>query len=175
MKPRRASAGVKEPRERESGQGTGAGPGRISTGVAALVDTNVLVYRVDPRFPEKQKAAIEILRKGIAADSVRVPHQALVEFFAAVTRPLQDGKPLLTVPDAIQETESMLRQFVILYPDDQVLRTALRGMAAYQLSWFDAHLWAYAECAGLAEILSEDFQEGRLYGMVRIVNPFHAP
>jgi predicted nucleic acid-binding protein len=48
------------------------------------------------------------------------------------------------------------------------------GCATYGLSWFDAHLWAYAECFALAEILSEDFQHGRHYGKVRIVNPFPA-
>jgi predicted nucleic acid-binding protein len=40
------------------------------------------------------------------------------------------------------------------------------------LSWFDAHLWSYAEHYGLREILSEDFQHNRLYGTVRVVNPF---
>ncbi|HRI63274.1 MAG TPA: hypothetical protein PK156_03530 [Polyangium sp.] len=39
------------------------------------------------------------------------------------------------------------------------------------LSWFDAHLWAYAEHNGIAEILSEDFQAERTYGNVRIRNP----
>jgi predicted nucleic acid-binding protein len=142
--------------------------------VVALVDTNVLVYRVDGRFPEKQRRATEVLRRGIAEDGIRVPHQAVVEFFAVVTRPLQDGKRLLSVQEAILETEGILGQFAILYPDDEVVRTALRGMAAYQMSWFDAHLWAFAECFGLPEILSEDFQEGRMYGRVRIVNPFRA-
>jgi predicted nucleic acid-binding protein len=52
------------------------------------------------------------------------------------------------------------------------VRTALQGAAAYQLSWFDAHLWAYAEHYGLEEIVSEDFEHGRLYGSVRIRNPF---
>jgi predicted nucleic acid-binding protein len=66
----------------------------------------------------------------------------------------------------------MLAQFSILFPDQFVVRTALRGMAAYQLSWFDAHLWAYAEVFGLSELISEDFQHGRLYGSVRVVNPF---
>ena len=32
-----------------------------------------------------------------------------------------------------------------LAPDDATIRTALRGAAAYKLSWFDANLWAYAE------------------------------
>jgi predicted nucleic acid-binding protein len=60
----------------------------------------------------------------------------------------------------------------VLYPTGALVRTALRGAAAYQLSWFDAHLWAYAEHYGLAELLSEDFQHDRLYGSVRAVNPF---
>jgi len=63
-------------------------------------------------------------------------------------------------------------EFPVLYPNDHVFRTALRGMATYQLSWFDAHLWAYAEHYGLPEILSEDFEHGRMYGTVRIRNPF---
>jgi hypothetical protein len=44
------------------------------------------VYRFDKRFPEKQKIAVQILRQGILEDTVRVPHQAIVEFVAAVTR-----------------------------------------------------------------------------------------
>jgi predicted nucleic acid-binding protein len=66
----------------------------------------------------------------------------------------------------------MLSQFEILYPNEEVLRTAIRGAATYQLSWFDAHLWAYAEVFSLPEILSEDFEDGRQYGTVRVVNPF---
>jgi len=140
--------------------------------VAALVDTNVLVYRFDPRFPERQKVATGILRRGIADDSVRVPHQAIVEFVAVVTRPIDGAEALLSTEDALREAEEMLSQFVVLYPDEALLRTALRGAVAYQLSWFDAHLWAYAEHFGLPELLSEDFQHDRLYGSVRAVNPF---
>jgi predicted nucleic acid-binding protein len=140
--------------------------------VAALVDTNVLVYRYDARAPEKQRVAIELLRRGILEDSVRVPHQAIVEFVAAATRPLPGSGPLLSVDDARREAEEMLLQFEVLYPSEAVVRTALRGAAAYQLGWFDAHLWAYAEHYGLPELFSEDFQHDRLYGSVRVVNPF---
>ncbi len=140
--------------------------------MAALVDTNILVYRFDPRFPDRQKVANEILRRGISEDSVRVPHQAIMEFVAVVTRPIGGAEPLLSGHDAVREAEDMLSQFVVLYPDAALLRTALRGTLAYQLSWFDAHLWAYAEHFGLPELLSEDFQHDRLYGSVRAVNPF---
>jgi predicted nucleic acid-binding protein len=132
----------------------------------------VLVYRFDPRFPAKQRTATQLLRSGIAEDSVRLPHQAIVEFVAVVTRPIGSGTPLLSANDARREAEEMLSQFEVLYPTEALVRTALRGAAAYQLSWFDAHLWAYAEHYGLAELVSEDFQHDRLYGSVRALNPF---
>jgi predicted nucleic acid-binding protein len=139
--------------------------------VAALVDTNILVYRFDPRFPEKQAVAAELLRQGLVEDTLRIPHQAVVEFVAATTRHL-DGHPLLTPADARREAEELLSQFVILYPTEGLVRTAIRGWATYGFGWFDAHLWAYAEEYGLAEIVSEDFEHGRTYGTVRAVNPF---
>ncbi len=140
--------------------------------MAALVDTNVLVYRYDPRFPAKQEVATNLLRRGLAEGSLRIPHQALLEFVAAASRPLRGGKALLPLEEARREAEEMLAVFDVLYPNDAVVRLALRGSAAYGLSWFDAHLWAYAEHYGMAEIVSEDFQANRLYGTVRIVNPF---
>ena len=140
--------------------------------MAALVDTNVLVYRFDGRFPGIQRVARELLRRGITEDSVRIPHQAVVEFVAAVTRPLVDNHSLLTPGEARREAEEFLTQFSIVYPNEALVRLALRGAGAYQLSWFDAHLWAYAEHYGFSELISEDFQHDRLYGTVRVVNPF---
>jgi len=102
---------------------------------------------------------------------VRVPHQAIVEFIAAVTRPIRDHS-ILKQTDALREAEEFLRQFTVLYPNEAVVRQAIRGCAAYQLSWFDAHLWSYAEHFGLSEIVTEDLQHDRLYGTVRVVNPF---
>ena len=140
--------------------------------MAALVDTNILVYIFDPSNPRKQRLAVELLDRGLVENSLRVPHQAIVEFVSSVTRPRGRDKPLLSRAAAYREAEELLSQFVILYPTEPLVRTALRGAAAYQLSWYDAHMWAYAEHYGLTELLSEDFEHGRLYGTVRAVNPF---
>ena len=140
--------------------------------MASLVDTNVLIYRFDWRFPEKQRVASEVLRAGIADGTMLVPHQAIVEFVAVASRRLDGTAPLLDPADARREAEELLSQFEVLFPDEELVRIALRGAAAYELPWFDAHMWAYAERFGLAELLSEDFQHGRLYGTVEIVNPF---
>jgi predicted nucleic acid-binding protein len=140
--------------------------------VTALIDTNILVYRVDPRFPEKQTVATDLLRRGLADNSVRVPHQAVIEFVAAVTRPLEGGDQLLSASDARLEAEDLLNQFTILYPTEAVVRTAVRAWATYGFGWFDAHLWAYAHEYGLSEIVSEVFQLVRPFCSVRDLYEF---
>ena len=146
------------------------GRGKSYTFVAALADTNILVYKFDARWPEKQRAATALLRTGAENDSIRISHQGILEFVSAVTRGIATS--LLAPDEARREAEEFLAEFQVLYPNEQVVRLALRGAAAYRLSWFDAHMWAYAEHFGLSEIYSEDFQHGRLYGSVRAINPF---
>lgn len=64
---------------------------------ASLIDTNILVYRFDPRDPSKQRVASDVRRAGLHSDELALPHQAILEFIAAVTRPRGDlaGAPLL--------------------------------------------------------------------------------
>lgn len=138
----------------------------------ALVDTNILVYRFDPRFPEKQGRADDLLRKSIADGEARLSHQAIVEFVAATSRPIGKANPLLSPTDSRREAEELLSQFDVLYANDALVRLALRGAAAYQLPWFDAHMWAYAEYFGCEILWSEDFQHERSYGTVTIIDPF---
>jgi len=140
--------------------------------VASLVDTNILVYRFDPRFPDKQARATSLLRQGIEDESLLVPHQALIEFVAAVTRPIARGPSLLSTDDAYREVEEMLAHFPVVYPTENTLRIAMRGAALYRMPWFDAHLWAYADERGIDTLWSEDFEHGRIYGRVKVLDPF---
>ena len=148
------------------------GPAKIFTIVAALVDTNILVYRFDTTAEAKQARAVAVLRPGIEGAVFSIAYQSVVEFFPAVTKAVAGRGPLLDAADARRETEELLNEFDVIFPTPSIVRTALRGMAAYQLSWFDALIWAHAEELGLEELISEDFQHDRLYGTVRVVNPF---
>ncbi len=139
--------------------------------VVSLVDTNILVYCFDYDALAKRRAARDLLRWGAAENTIQIPHQALIEFVSVVTRETRGG-PLLPQSEATRQAEGFMTDFVVLYPNDHVFRTALRGVATYRLSWYDAHLWAYAEHYGISEILSEDFRHGRWYGTVRVRNPF---
>ena len=144
--------------------------------MASLVDTNVLVYCYDGRFPDKQRVAHDLLRSGLVSGEVVLPHQALVDLVAAAARPQKSlaGASLLSPEDARREAESLAAPVSRDLPGRGMFRAALQGAAAYQLSWSDAHLWACAEVHGLEEIISEDFEHGRHYGSVRAVGPFLA-
>jgi predicted nucleic acid-binding protein len=140
----------------------------------SLVDTNILIYRFDHRFPMKRQIARDLLRDGADDGSLVLAHQSIVEFVAAAIRPRpdMDGQPILPPDRARLEAENFMLEFEVVYPDAKVLTTALRGASTYGLSWFDAHLWAYAEVHGLSEIYTEVFEHGRHYGSVRAVDPF---
>ena len=140
--------------------------------MTALVDTNVLVYRFDPRFPLKQARATELLQQGMVDGSIVLPYQSLVEFVAATTRPIAGKTSLLTDEEAHREVDEMVAQFPVVYPTENTLLTALRGAALYKMPWFDALIWAYADEHGLDPLWSEDFQDGRYYGRVKVQNPF---
>lgn len=118
--------------------------------------------------------ATDLLEQGLAAGTVLLSHQAILEFVAATSRSIAGGPSLLSPAEARQEADELLSVFPVLYPTAGVVRTALRGAALYGLSSFDAHVWAYAEHFGLDTLFSEDFQDGALLGGVRIVDPFPA-
>lgn len=140
----------------------------------SLVDTNVLVYRHDPRDQDKQRRATELIESGIGSQSLCIAHQSVLEFVSVLSRPRKSlgDRPLLSLSDALLEAESLMRQLTVLFPSRAVVHTAMRGTTLYGLPWFDAQIWAIAEVHGLDQILSEDFQHGRHYGAVRVVNPF---
>ena len=145
----------------------------ISTSVARLIDTNILVYGVDVRFPDKQEIAANLLEETVRSGECRIPHQALLEFYAVVTRPLPGiEKSLLTPAEAREEIEVLLLTSIILYPVENIVRLSLYATAAFRLNWFDAHLWAYAEHYRCSTIYSEDFEHERYYGSVKVINPF---
>lgn len=142
--------------------------------MACLVDTNILVYRCDPRDPPKRAAATEVLRLGAASGEFHICYQSLVEFVHVVTH-VRTGYPaLMSTQDAARQAEYFIAQFPVLYPTEEQFRMTLYGTNTYRLSWFDACIWAYAEHHGMTEIVSEDFEHGRRYGSVRVRNPFLA-
>jgi predicted nucleic acid-binding protein len=134
-----------------------------------LVDTNVLVYAYDRSEPEKQRWALEVLERLVAADLGVLSTQTLAEFCAVTTRKIPTP---LSAEQAYTQIERFARIWPVLSVTAQVVLEAVRGMRDYQFSFWDAQLWAVARLNQVPVVFSEDFNPVAVVEGVRFVNPF---
>ncbi len=137
--------------------------------VNVLIDTNVLVYAYDRGEFSKQSQAIEVLNALQVTGAGRLSVQCLAEFFNATTR---GAFPKLSVTDAIEQMKYLAGSFKIYELSPMIVMEAARGVQAYQLSYFDAQIWASARLNQESVIFSEDFSVGSTLEGVRFINPF---
>ncbi len=102
----------------------------------------------------------------------RLSAQCLSEFFSAATRRKTGQDAILSVAEAVNETEKLARAFAIYPVTRQVVLEALRGVRQYQLQFWDAQIWAAARLNQIPTIFREDFRAGVVFEGVRYVNPF---
>lgn len=133
-----------------------------------LIDTNVLVYLFDQNEPERQERAVEVFRKLEEFGNGRLSVQCLSEFCSVAMRRL---KPPLSPTDTLSQVEYFQQIFPVFNLTPMIVLEAVRGVRDYQLSYYDAQIWACARLNQVPIIFSEDFHHGILEG-VNIVNPF---
>jgi predicted nucleic acid-binding protein len=132
-----------------------------------VLDTNVLVYALDRRAPEKRARAREVLRR-LGASGAVLPAQVLSEFANVCLRKLEPRPD----PAAVQrEVERLLLAFPVLPLTGPVVLEALRGVREHLLSYYDAQIWAVARLGQVGVVLSEDFNPGAVLDGVSFANP----
>ena len=135
----------------------------------SFVDSNVLVYAVDSADPAKQSRARAVLEPSPHLDLV-VSAQVLGEFYVTVTRKL---KQPVGPAEASRMVDQLRRLPVVAIDGDDVAR-AVEGSQDWQISYWDALIFASARSAGCTRILSEDLADGGTYGGLIVENPFRA-
>lgn len=135
-----------------------------------FVDTNVLVYAHDRSTGTKHHRARALLQQLWNSRSGVVSTQVLQEFCVNVRR--RAGRPL-----SPSETRQLIRDYtsweVVVNTTDSILEV-LEIEAHFRISFWDALIIQAAHACGAALVYSEDLTHGRLYGTVRVVNPFTA-
>jgi predicted nucleic acid-binding protein len=132
-----------------------------------VLDTNVLVYALDRREPEKRDRAREVLRR-LGTSGAILPAQVLSEFANVCLRKLEPRPD----PAAVQrEVERLLLAFPVLPLTGPVVLEALRGVREHLLSYYDAQIWAVARLGQVGVVLSEDFNPGAVLDGVSFANP----
>jgi predicted nucleic acid-binding protein len=132
-----------------------------------FIDTNILIYALDPAEPAKRAMSADLLRRTIANHTLVVSPQNLNECY----RVLIQRRRL--VPEAAARSYlSCLMPWCIAPLDAQTTAKAWAVQDEAGLAWWDALLAASALMAGCKLFISEDMQDGQLISGMRIVNPF---
>src|SRR5215204_6479933 len=133
-----------------------------------VVDTNVLVYALDRREPDKRERAREVLRRVGGAGTAALPAQILSEFGGACLRKLEPRPEA----EAIRwEVERLMLAFPVLPLTGPVVLEGLRGAREHLLSYYDAQIWAVARLGQVGVVLSEDCNPGAVLDGVSFTNP----
>ena len=134
-----------------------------------LVDNNVLIYAHDLAEYAKQGQAQRILHHLQTHSNGRLSVQCLSEFFSITTR---GRAPKLTLAEATRQVEKFAQAWTVFDLTPQIVLEALRGVQQYQLSFWDAQIWACARLNQIPVVFSEDFNVGAALEGTRFVNPF---
>ena len=131
-----------------------------------FIDTNVLLYAYDDKAPEKQRKAFECLKPFFSEElTASISVQVLQEFTNQLLRKKFD------LADIRIATRPLL-YWNIIENTTKLYVEALNVLDRYQLSLWDSLIVAAANQSGAKQLLSEDLNDGQIYGNIVAVNPF---
>lgn len=130
------------------------------------VDTNILIYSIDQDAGTRHVHARAVMDRLPDADCV-LTLQALAEFFHAVTR-----KNKMPADEAAAMVHDWMELFPVAVADGRTLTGAIRLKERESFAFWDAMLVEVARASGVTRLLSEDMQDGRMVGALRLENPF---
>ena len=131
-----------------------------------FIDTNVFLYAYDDKESEKQRKALECLKPFFEEElTASISIQVLQEFTHQLLRKNFDLNDIETA------TRPLL-YWHIIEGTTKLYAEALKMLKRYQLSFWDSLIVAAANQSGAKQLLSEDLNEGQIYGNIVVVNPF---
>jgi predicted nucleic acid-binding protein len=136
--------------------------------VPVFVDTNIFVYSRDARDHTKQVRAAAWLERLWHEQLGRTSLQVLSEYYVTVTRKLEPG----LAPARAWDDVSALFAWNPVAVDGALMQRGHENEQVYHLSCWDSLIVAAAQLQGCGLLLSEDFQDGRVYGGVTVRSPF---
>ena len=134
----------------------------------SFVDTNVLVYAHDADAGAKHSKAQKLLQDCWETESGVISTQVLQEFYVTVTHKLPKTLPKQVARNVIQAYQV----WPVHQPSVEDIIAASELEEQHHLSFWDALIVIAAQLSGATTLVSEDLQDGRQIGNVKIVNPF---
>ena len=133
-----------------------------------FIDTNFLIYVSDDGDSTKRDHA-KMLWKQLSLtdpDSPVISTQVLQEYYNGLTKKLKIS------PANAKEKLELLASVETLTITPSIVLAAADLHAAHSISFWDALIIAAAQYANCDELWTEDLQDGRSFGSLKVRNPF---
>ncbi|HEY7387753.1 MAG TPA: PIN domain-containing protein [Bryobacteraceae bacterium] len=134
----------------------------------AFFDSKMLVYADDASVGAKRQIARDLLKKHVSQGTAVFSLQVLQEYYAVSTRKLG------LAPDVAQERVRVFGEGRVVCFEVRDVIAAIELHRLTRMSFWDSLIVHAARTAGAAILYTEDLQNNRIAGGVRIVNPFAA-
>jgi len=132
----------------------------------SFIDTNVLVYAEASDAPDKQQAALALLKQLYETGTGVLSTQVLQEYCNVAIQKLR-------LPAAHFRAQlAMYEQFEIVQVTPAIIRAGLDLNQIRSVAFYDALIIASAQAAGCKLLFSEDLNTGEVIAGVRLLDPF---
>lgn len=135
---------------------------------AVFVDTNVFVYARQAREALKQPIAAQWIDRLWRDRTGRTSMQVLNECYATLTRELAPAPS----PAVVWEYVCSLLAWNPRPVDSEIFTRAFEIEQRYRLNWWDCLIVGSAQLQGCSVLLTEDLQDGAVFGGLTVRNPF---
>ncbi len=133
-----------------------------------FVDTNVFLYARDAGEPAKRPRAAAWIEHLWREHAGRTGVQVLSEYYVNVTQKLQPGLS----PDEAWDDVKALFAWKPAPIDAALLEAGREIQRRHRLGWWDSLIVGAAQAQGCALLLTEDLQDGAIFGDVKVLSPF---
>ncbi len=132
----------------------------------SFIDTNVLVYAEASDAPDKQQAALALLKQLYETGTGVLSTQVLQEYCNVAIKKLK-------LPAAhIRAQLDLYEQFEIVQVTPAIIRAGLDLHQTRSVAFYDALIISCAQTAGCNVLFSEDLNTVEVMAGVRLLNPF---
>ena len=132
-----------------------------------FLDSNILVYSVDARAPEKMERAHELVGRSLTNGSGCISYQVVQETLNVLT-----GKLGMSADNIRRLLDEILVPLWQVNPTAALYQDAISLQGRYGFSFYDSLVVAAALEAGCTKLYSEDLQHGQQIQRLTIMNPF---
>jgi len=134
-----------------------------------FLDTNLLVYAMDPSDSDKQAVALKWLATAHETGNGIVSYQVVQEWFNVVLR--KAANPL-SLEVAAATYGKLIQPLWRIQSSRELLSTAIELHQHNHISWWDSLIVGAAIQADCTRIITEDLEDGSVIRNVKIQNPF---